>query len=89
MFRHDRRFLLPLCKPPRSLEIDVHAPERLAVSVVNGNAPMIVYASRILAGCRSLPLDQVPGAPLGIDPRIAVVAPLLWHAPSPLRTTTQ
>ena len=51
-FGHNRRFLLPLCKIPRSLRIDVHTRERLAVPIVNGHARMMMLATAIFAQLR-------------------------------------
>jgi len=55
---HDRRFLLPLREPAGFFNIDIHALEHLAVSVVNGHAPMMMLTTAILAELGVLPLDD-------------------------------
>jgi hypothetical protein len=52
--RDDRRLFLPLRKPARSFEFDVHARERLAVPVIHSHAPMMMLATAILAQLRRL-----------------------------------
>ena len=46
---HYRRFFLPLRKLLRALAVYIYAREFLAVRVVNGNLPMVVFAPFVVA----------------------------------------
>jgi hypothetical protein len=46
---HDRRFLLPHGEPAGFFNIDIHALEHLAISIVNGHAPMMMLTMAINA----------------------------------------
>jgi hypothetical protein len=46
---HYRRFFLPLRKLLRALAVYIHAREFLAVRVVNGNLPVVVFTAFIVA----------------------------------------
>jgi len=50
--RDDRRLFLPLRKPARSFEFDVHARERLAVPVIHSHTPVMMPAAAIFAQLR-------------------------------------
>jgi hypothetical protein len=53
------RFLLPLREASRPFKIDIYARESLAVSIVNGHAPMMMLASAIFAELRWLSFGHV------------------------------
>lgn len=57
---HNRRFFPSPCEAPRFLKIDVHARERLTVSVVNGHAPVMVFTTPISPELRSFALRHGP-----------------------------
>lgn len=46
---YDRGFFLPLGEAAGAIEIDVHACEGFAVTVVHGHAPMVVLAATVFA----------------------------------------
>ena len=66
---HDGRFLLPFGEAPRFFEIDVHAREPLAVSVVDDHAPMMVLPTPVFAEFRSFELRHGSNHELNVDVR--------------------